>query len=71
MLIKLLLLLAVAYGVWRFWHRIIRVPDSDAPGKPRGRAAARVEDMAQCPVCQIYVAAGSPACSRQDCPRRG
>lgn len=74
MLIKLLLLAAVAFGVWRLWHKIIRVPDAQGGGtaKPRrGSSAARIEDMAQCPVCNTYLAAGSGACGRQDCPRRG
>jgi len=78
MLLKLLLLAAIAYGVWHFWHRFIRVPGKDGPAgtpgsaKPRrGSADARIEDMSQCPACQIYVAASAPACGRQDCPRRG
>jgi hypothetical protein len=74
MLIKLLLLAAIAFGVWHFWRRFVGVPgrESGGPGKPRrGTSAARIEDMAQCPACQIYVAASAPACGRQDCPRRG
>ncbi len=78
MLIKLLLLAAIAFGVWHFWRRFIGVPGQQGgaagrgAGKPgRGRAASRIEDMAQCPACQTYVAASAPACGRQDCPRRG
>lgn len=75
MLIKLLLLAAIAYGVWYFWRKYITVgPKHDGVGtrgKRGGRAAAHIEDMAQCPVCGIYVGASAAACGRQDCPRRG
>ena len=78
MLIKLLVLAAAAYGVWHFWHRIATPPRNDGAdgrggaGKRRdGAAAERIEDMAQCPVCQTYLGAAAGACGRQDCPRRG
>ena len=75
MLIKLLLLAAVAYVVWRVWHRFIQVSQPPRPGAARrgpGRnAAMSIDDMIKCPVCQTYVASGSPGCGRQDCPRRG
>jgi hypothetical protein len=78
MLIKLLLLLAVAYFVWRAWHRIIRVPQPPRGGEQprrgdagRGAAALRIDDMVKCPACQTYVAGGASGCGRQDCPRRG
>jgi len=65
MLSRLLVLAAVAYAVWQLWHRLI-----GTGGRPRDRSAGRIEDMAQCPVCGTYVAAGSGRCGRQDCPRR-
>jgi hypothetical protein len=73
--IKLLLLAAIAYFVWRIWHRFIRVPQPPRQGGARrgpGRnAAMSIDDMTKCPACQTYVASGSPGCGRQDCPRRG
>ncbi|MEI9987563.1 MAG: hypothetical protein WDN69_33115 [Aliidongia sp.] len=41
MLIKLLLLAAVAFGVWRLWHKIIRVPDAQGGGTASRAAAVR------------------------------
>ncbi len=72
--IKLLLLVAVAYFVWRLWHRFIQVSQPPRQGGARpggGKAAMSIDDMTKCAVCQTYVTGSSPGCGRQDCPRRG
>jgi hypothetical protein len=77
---KILLLIVVVGVVW-WWYRRAQVksrePDeridrnartSGRPAKP-GKAAKPVEDMAQCRVCNAYVAAqGATRCGRDNCP---
>ena len=76
-----LLLLVVVIGVVWWWYRRAQVRGraddgqlnrSARPTKARGRGGATVkpvEDMAQCRVCNAYVAAkGAARCGRDNCP---
>ena len=75
-------LLIVVIGVvfWFFRRAQVRAREPDErlnrnqrtaggrPAKP-GKAAKPVEDMAQCRVCNAYVAAqGATRCGRDNCP---
>ena len=77
---EILLLIGVVLVIWyggrvlqRFEaHRAERATTHDRRARRKAeakRAAPAVEDMAECPVCGVYLAAGtSPACDRADCP---
>ena len=75
-LTKLLLLVAIISAIW-FGFRLIgqldrQRRDAARQQKPRARgkgaAPGQVDDMAKCSVCGTYMARGSPACGRPDCP---
>jgi uncharacterized protein len=82
---KLLVLAAIVGAVWYGFKLVSRLQaarkleQAARAGKPRptarrGAASARspaegTEDMVQCPVCQIFVAARAAGnCGRADCP---
>ncbi len=82
---KLLVLAAIVGAVWYGFKLVSRLQEArkleqTARAGKKKRAARRgadgakspaegVEDMVQCPVCQIYVAAGAAGnCGRPDCP---
>ena len=77
---KILVLVLIIGTVWWFFRRMqvkARERDSQLGGSPRGRpqktkpgkSAKPIEDMAQCRVCNAYVAAvGASRCGRDNCP---
>ena len=79
--IQKLLLLVIIVGVVWWWFRRAQVKSRDPdgrinrnarsngrPAKP-AKSAKPIEDMAQCRVCNAYVAAkGASRCGRDDCP---
>jgi hypothetical protein len=73
-IMKLLLLVAIIWIVWRGFNRISAVGQAsrnrqqgnapnrpgDQPGRPQQNAAQRpVEDMVKCPKCGAYVSAAA------------
>lgn len=82
---KLLVLAGIVWAIWYGFKLVTRLQEARkleqqaAAGNRRraarrdaGRAAgttAATEQMVQCPVCQVYVAARSAgSCGRPDCP---
>jgi hypothetical protein len=66
---KLLLLAAIAVGVWLVWRRFGRRPSAPV-GPPRRRSAAgSPEAMQKCPRCGVYMITSAGRCEREDCPR--
>ncbi|HLY57098.1 MAG TPA: hypothetical protein VKS60_16155 [Stellaceae bacterium] len=65
-LVRIALVLLVAYAVYRFLAgpKPTNRPVPPAPG-PRS-----VEELTECGVCHSYIAASAGRCGRPDCPRR-
>ncbi|HSE78034.1 MAG TPA: hypothetical protein VLG66_08515 [Alphaproteobacteria bacterium] len=71
---KIVVLVAVIAIVWfgfRWLQRIEserRKAAGSSASRIDGRRPVAAEDLAPCPVCGVYVVAGSPACGRKRCP---
>ncbi len=80
---KLLVLAAILGAVWYAFKFIGRLDqrrkralktrrqggNGETAGGETAGSVARAEEMVQCPVCQVYVAAGGAGnCGREDCP---
>lgn len=75
LLLILFIILALWYGsrvvsrIERGLRREDEVPRKARRGGPRDGARIEAEDMVECRVCGVYVAAtGARACGRPDCP---
>jgi hypothetical protein len=66
-ILRLLLLLALGYAVYRFLRRPV-MPPAPPPRAPQRRP---VEDLTECPACHTYVGVSTARCARADCPRGG
>lgn len=82
-LYKLLVLAAILGAIWYAFKFIGRLDQRrkralktrreganvETAGGETAGGVARAEEMVQCPVCQVYVAAGGAGhCGREDCP---
>lgn len=69
---KILLLAGVILGVMVVW-RWLKTRDDPPAARRRGKGGGRgrealTQDMEPCPGCGTFVAAGTGACGRPECP---
>jgi len=69
-LIFTVVVVIVAWKAFKFFARVQEQRERRADGDAKADApgAHDIEDMAECEVCQSYVARGSKSCGKDGCP---